>query len=106
VITRKIRMLVLSVVPATVITFVGWVGSPGRYVAYIGALPGFDILAGILAMPGILFAVLLAAVFSLQGFHGAEQFIIFAPPVNWLGYFLLFFAISRRRAHRQVALHG
>src|SRR5438552_1362878 len=66
----------------------------------------FHILAGILAMPGILFAVLLATVFSLQGFHGAEQFIIFAPPVNWLGYFLLFFAISRRRAHRQVALHG
>ena len=81
-------MLLLSVVPATVITFVGWVGSPGRYVAYIGALPGFDILAGILAMPGILFAVLLAAVFSPQGFHGAERFIMFAPPVNWLGYFL------------------
>lgn len=101
---RKSKMLFLSAALATFITYIGWAGThlPSSWLPYyIVGLPGFDIFAGLLSMPGIFLAVFLAMIFSPQGGHGEDQFAWLIPPVNWLFYFLLFFAIFRRKGSNE-----
>jgi hypothetical protein len=50
-----------------------------------------------LAMPGILFTVLVAMVFSPEGGHAATDFSQFVIPVNLIFYFLLFRLMFRRK---------
>src|ERR1700675_591436 len=43
----------------------------------------------LLAIPGFLLAVIMAAAFSPQGFHGGDDFVWLVLPGSWLTYFLL-----------------
>lgn len=99
---RKTRALALSAGLATAISFIGWASDASHHVPHIGSLPGFNALGGVLAMPGILVEVLVAATFSPQGFHGGEQFWWVSLPANWLLYFFLFLAILLRRTERRT----
>jgi hypothetical protein len=84
-----------SIIIACTATFFGWAAlhlvpqkQEWRWVIYPG---------GLLAMPGVLFSVAVATIFSPQGFHGSDDFSWIVAPVNLLFYFLLFFLIFRRR---------
>jgi H+/Cl- antiporter ClcA len=92
---RMNKPMLGSITVAATTTFFGWAAlhlvpqkQDWHWVIY---------LAGLLAMPGVLFSVAVAAIFSPQGFHGGDDFTWIVVPVNLLFYFLLFFLLLRRK---------
>jgi hypothetical protein len=83
----KVRSLLLPFTIATVFSLIGWFGMPDRTPTNLDAIPGVSILKAFFALPGIFFAVAVAAVFSPQGFHGGDQFLWIVLPANWIIYF-------------------
>ncbi len=89
------KPLLGSIIIASTTTFIGWAAlnlvpqeQNWRWVIYPG---------GLLAMPGVLFSVAIAALFSPQGFHGGDEFSWTVVPANLLFYSLLCLPLFRRR---------
>ena len=86
--------IVGSITGGAVVTFFGWAAlhlAPQTRSWQWATYPG-----GILAMPGALFCVILAAIFSPQGFHGGDDFSWTVIPANLFFYSTLFFLVLRR----------
>jgi len=84
-----------SALLASVSTFAGWAALhlvPQKQSWHWVIYP-----VGLLAMPGVLFSVAVAAIFSPQGFHGGDDFSWLVVPVNSVFYFLVFFFFFHRR---------
>ena len=97
---EEVRSRLLAITIATVFSLIGWFGIADRNPTFLDAIPGVTIFASLFALPGTLFSVVLAGVFSPQGFHGADKFIGIALPINWITYFCLVEAASSKRKRR------
>jgi len=93
-----------SILVTSGITFYAWAGpnlarqsENWDWVAYPGAF---------LSMPGVFVAVFLAAIFSPQGFHGADDFDWIIAPSNFVFYFVLSFLVFRRISRKKNSLPG
>jgi hypothetical protein len=83
-INTKTQMLT-AVMSAICVALLGWVGV--RHSSYIEAVPGLEILLGIIAMPGVFVEVLLEVAFSPQGGHDGQTFAWVVTPSNLVIYF-------------------
>ena len=93
--SRMTAGLFPSALLASVLTFVGWAALhlvPQKETRHWVIYPG-----GLLAMPGVLFSVAVAMIFSPQGGHGADDFSWLVVPVNSVFYFIVFFFLFHRR---------
>jgi hypothetical protein len=82
---KKQKQILMASAVAMCSAFLGWIGL--RHVSYIEAVPGLEILLGMIAMPGIFVEVLLEAAFSPQGFHDGKTFARIVSPSNLALYF-------------------
>jgi hypothetical protein len=87
--------LLRSIVAASLVALVSWA-------SLNAALKGENwhwlIVPGVVfAMPGCIFAEIVAAIFSPKGFHGIEDFVWVVAPANLMIYFVLFLWLFRRR---------
>jgi hypothetical protein len=89
-------LLLGSIIAACLTTFAGWAAL--HLVPQAQAWHWLIYLVGLLYLPGVLFSVAVAAIFSPQGFHGGDSFSWLVVPVNLLLYSLFFFHLFRRRA--------
>jgi hypothetical protein len=73
-----------------------------RHLSYIEAVPGLEILLGIIAMPGIFVEVILEVVFSPQGFHDGQTFAWIVSPSNLVFYCTFFLFLIKSFSNRSA----
>ena len=99
--SRMTAGLFPSALLASVLTFVGWAAL--HLVPQKQSWHWMIYTVGLLAMPGVLFSVVVAAVFSPQGFHGGDDFSWLVGPVNLVFYFIVFFFLYHRKQLSRTA---